>query len=166
MKQLRPVAQRPVNEDTQPSAICLVPTPIYQTRPTRPDRPPNEGGPKCGGQRQGNTCLPQDFHSSEKGPISYRRQEKPPGKPGLFSPHLGCHQLLYHHHDGYKTEPQYMKVSPLYTPWHQKTKKYKQVPCSHREKGGQGNEHLLGTTITARRTTCVFPFDPHNNLTS
>ena len=100
-----------------------------KTRETR-HRPPNERGPRCGGQRQGNTSAPGLSFLGAGPNFLRKRNEKPLGKPCLFSPHLGHHQFLYYHHDGYKTEPQYMKVSPLCTMTSKKTKKYKQVPCS------------------------------------
>lgn len=69
-KQLRPVAQRPVNEDTQPLVMCLVPTPIYQTRPARPDTD-HQTKEVPGAEAKGKgTRLPQDFRSLEQGPIS------------------------------------------------------------------------------------------------
>ena len=75
-KQLRPMAQRPVNEDMQPSVMCLVPTPIYQTRLTRPDTD-HQTKEVPGAEAKGKGArLPQDFHSLEQGPISYRREMK------------------------------------------------------------------------------------------
>ena len=75
-KQLRPTDQRPVNEDTQPLVMRLVPTPIYQTRPARPDtdhRTKEVPGAEAEGK---GARLPRDFRSLEQGPISYRREMK------------------------------------------------------------------------------------------
>ena len=144
------------------SANPNIPDKTHETR----HRPPNERGPRCGGQRQGSTSTPGLSFLGAGPNFLPKRNEKPLGKPCLFSPHLRHHQFLYHHRDGYKTEPQYVKVSPLCT----MTSKKKEIQAGPwlpmERKEDKGTNVYWPTTIIARRTTCVFPFDPHNNLTS
>jgi len=129
-KQLRPTDQRPVNEDTQPLVMRLVPTPIYQTRPARPDtdhRTKEVPGVEAEGK---GARLPRDFRSLEQGPISCRRETKSHWE------NLACSLPIWDTTSSFITTTMDTKQSPSTwkylhcVPWHQKTKKYKQVPCS------------------------------------